>query len=237
MLYSDRSHSDRGASGLLPWALPASGCRDLALLLRQMLVLSFLLGERNRMTDYHRSGDLQWEINVPLATNRLVLRQLGLILVIPAAIVALLLFTLGVIDNDPAEMRAAGLVFLLVAGIFIVLLAFAILLVFSNRMRMTFTLDEAGVHSLVIDQKARVGRILAMLLGFLTLNPTLAGAGLLAQANRGRSTPWADVRKIELMEKDRTIVLRGKRLVLDAIFCNEENFDDVLGFVQARLKG
>ncbi|WP_316863179.1 hypothetical protein [uncultured Cohaesibacter sp.] len=178
---------------------------------------------------------LTWDIDVPLATNRVVLRQLSLIIIIPAAVVALFMLVLGIIDNEPAEMKAAFYIFFGGIGVLLFLVAVAVLLVFGNRMRMSFILDKDGVRSLVIDRKASVGRILAVLFGFLTINPTLAGAGLIAHGNRGRTTPWGDIRKLELLPDQKTIVLHGKRLVLDAVFCRDESFDEVLDFVKHHL--
>ena len=161
----------------------------------------------NRTT---RAATLNWDVGVPLTTNRVILRQLALIIVIPAAFVGLLLFVLGVIDGDPEQMKAGVTVFLLVAGILLALVAFATLVVLGNRMDMSFELDEDGIRSLVIDNRAAWARFLAVFLGFLTFTPGLAGAGLLAHSNRGRNTSWEEVKKLEVIKENKTIVLHGK---------------------------
>ncbi|WP_319530511.1 hypothetical protein [uncultured Cohaesibacter sp.] len=187
------------------------------------------------MPDIEQTDRYYWTVNVPLATNRFVLRQLAFVLFFPAILVALFIFILGVIDGDPDEMKAALSVFALVAGIFLVLMAIAILLVFGNRMEMAFDIKPDGVHSHVIDKRARFGRLLAIAAGFLTLNPTLAGLGLVAHGNRGRHTAWRDIKEIELLVDQFTIVLHGKRLPLDAVFCLENNYDAVLSAIRSRL--
>ena len=184
-----------------------------------------------------RKTTLRWNIEVPLATNRVVLRQLSLIVVIPACVVALLILVLGIIDNEPAEIKAALYIFLGGLGFLTFLVAIAILLVFRNRMQMAFVLDKNGIRSLVTDNKARSGRYLAMLIGSLTVNPTLAGAGLLAHGNRGRSTSWGKIERLEILSDQKAIVLYGKMMVLDAVFCQDETFDEALDFIKHHLGG
>lgn len=178
---------------------------------------------------------LKWEIDVPLATNRVVLRQLALLIVIPSAALALLMLTLGVIESDPGQIKVAFILFCAGIGFMSLLIGIAILLVLGNRMRMTFRVDEKGVQSSVIDRRAKTSRMLAILIGALTVNPGLAGAGLLAQANSGRDTIWSEIEELEIIDNQHTIVLRSGLMVLDAVFCTSSNFQRVRDHIEAHI--
>lgn len=178
---------------------------------------------------------IEWTINVPLATNRVILRQLGLVILIPAAILALLMLVLGVIDNDPDQIKVAVILFFGAIALLTLLIAIAVLLVLGNRMTMTFHLDRDGITSSVIDKRAKISRRLAISLGLLTLNPGLAGAGFLASANSGRRTDWHDIDELEIIRSQQTIVLRSGLLVLDAIFCTPDNFQTVCHRIEVNV--
>lgn len=178
---------------------------------------------------------IEWTIDVPLTTNRVVLRQLGLVILIPAAALALLMLVLGVIDNDPGEIRVAIILFFGAIGVLTVLVAIAVLLVLGNRMKMQFQLGRDDIQSRVIDSRAKVSRSLAISLGLITFNPGLAGAGLLASANSGRQTRWEDIDELEIIRTQHTIVLRSGLLVLDAIFCTPENFQTVCSQIETNV--
>ena len=181
------------------------------------------------------STPIEWRIDVPLATNRVVLRQLALIIVIPAATLALLMLVLGVIDNNPGEVKTAVILFFAAIALLTILVAIAVLLVLGNRMHMEFRLGRDDITSSITDNRAKVSRRLAISLGLITFNPGLAGAGLLASGNSGRQTRWEDIDELEIIRSQHTIVLHSGLLVLDAIFCTPDNFQDVCRRIEAKL--
>nr|WP_321443713.1 hypothetical protein [uncultured Cohaesibacter sp.] len=181
------------------------------------------------------SSPIEWRIDVPLATNRVVLRQLALIIVIPAATLALLILVLGVIDNNPGEIKSAVILFFAAIAILTFLVAIAVLLVLGNRVHMKFRLGRDDITSNITDNRAKVSRRLAISLGLITFNPGLAGAGLLASSNSGRQTRWEDIDELEIIRSQNTIVLHSGLLVLDAIFCTPDNFQDVCRRIEAKV--
>ncbi len=181
------------------------------------------------------SAPIEWSIDVPLATNRVVLRQLALIILIPAAALALFMLVLGVIDNDPGEVKVAVILFFAAIAVLTILVAIAVLLVLGNRMHMEFRLGCEDITSSITDNRAKVSRRLALSLGLITFNPGLAGAGLLASSNSGKQTRWEDIDELEIIRSQHTIVLRSGLLVLDAIFCTPDNFQTVCRRIETKV--
>jgi len=182
------------------------------------------------------SDPLAWTIEVPLLSTPVIVRQLAAVVLIPLGILTLLLVGLAWIEGSLDDLGAILRAMVGVLAILAVLMLVAILLFFNNRMTVSFEFTEDGVRSRVVDQRARVGRTMAIVLGVLARSPAAAGAGLLAQSNSSRFTRWHAIQKLEADPKRHCILLKGKALTLDAIFCSEDNFPIVKTRLEEKLK-
>ena len=180
---------------------------------------------------------IAWTVDVPLLSTPVIVRQLAAVIAIPIAILAMLLIGLAWSEGDLDQLGAILRAVLGVLAILLVLMLAAILLVFNNRMRVNFEITEDGVRSRVIDGRARFGRVMAIVLGALSRTPAVVGAGLLAQSNSTRVTRWHDIRRIEVDPKRQIILLKGRLLTLDAVFCSSDNYPAVKRRIESNLPG
>ncbi|MCY0154742.1 hypothetical protein OEG86_23810 [Hoeflea alexandrii] len=181
------------------------------------------------------SDPIAWTVNVPLLTTPIIVRQLAAVTMIPLAILALLLIGLAWLEGNLHQLGAILRAILGVSAILLVLVLAAVVLFFNNRMTVSFEIDADGVRSRVVDRRAKFGRTLAIVLGALARNPTVAGAGLLARSNSSRFTGWDEIRSLETDQKRHSVLLRSNRLVLDAVFCTEDNFTDVKSTIEKAI--
>jgi len=182
------------------------------------------------------SDPIAWTVNVPLLTTPIIVRQLAAVILIPLAILTLLLIGLAWFEGSLDQLGAIFRAIFGVSAILLVLVLAAVVLFFNNRMTVSFEVDADGVRSRVVDRRAKFGRTLAIVLGALARNPTVAGAGLLARANSSRFTEWHEIRSLEVDQKRHTVLLRGNRLVLDAVFCTKDNFMDVKSAIEKEIR-
>ena len=181
------------------------------------------------------SDRIAWTIDVPLLSTPIVVRQLAAVIMIPLAILALLLVGFAWLEGNLHQLAAILRAIFGVSAILLVLVLAAVVLFFNNRMTVSFEIDADGVRSCVVDRRVKFGRTLAIVLGALARNPTVAGAGLLARANASRFTEWHEIRSLEVDQNRHTVLLRSNRLVLDAVFCTKDNFMDVTSTIEKAI--
>jgi len=181
------------------------------------------------------SDPIGWTIDVPLLSTPIIIRQLAAVIMIPLAILALLLIGLAWLEGSLDQLGAILWAIFGVSAILLGLVLAAVVLFFNNRVTVSFEIDADGVRSRVVDRRAKFGRTLAIVLGALARNPTVAGAGLLARSNSSRFTEWHEIRSLETDQKRHTILLRSNRLVLDAVFCTKDNFMDVKSTIEKAI--
>jgi len=178
---------------------------------------------------------IEWEIGVPLVTNRRMLGQMALAFGLGAAIaylfVAIALAAHGEWKSlAPLALGFAG------AGVGFFLLGVLIMLaVFGNRMTMRFRVDGAGVAATVIDRRARTLNRVAIVAGALTGKANLAGAGLIARSGEEVETGWPGIRRAVYEPGRRAIALRNRWRTVVVLYCAPENYDAVAAAVRANL--
>ncbi|MCP5366409.1 MAG: hypothetical protein H6907_16980 [Hyphomicrobiales bacterium] len=180
------------------------------------------------------AGDrLVWEVDIPLATNPLILGAWAKALA--ATLVLCLAITVPVfLFADAAQVlpRLAGILILGILGLGI--LGIVIMAaVFGNRFRARFTLDDRGILYEGIDSRARALARLTVVAGSLGGNPRTAGAGMLAMAGETVGLSWDDVRAVRAHPRRRALVLRNAWRDVLHVYCTADNYDRV----RARIEG
>ncbi len=168
-------------------------------------------------------------------TNSLVLKQLALVAGGSGLFMALLLSfisaTTGEFDAIPTMLlisllAAAGL------GMFLFLIA---VILFGNRMRVRFTVDDESARWESVDKRARAGNRLAMAAGVLGGSPQTAGAGVLAASRENEFIRWDQVSSVTYDARQRMIVLRSSWRAVGMVICPAEMCDQVLRFANTRV--
>lgn len=174
-----------------------------------------------------------WEIRVPMLRNPVIVKQLGLAIGVPFALLAILLALI----SGQAAYALYG--FGLMVAMWL-LAALVVMAVYGGRYDVAFVLDGKGVVCRTQARQRSKNRVingLTVVLGALAGKPALAGAGMLAQARQEESLRWSRVQKVRYHPRSGTILLRGGWLEQLALFCTTENYDRVCEVVARETSG
>ena len=179
---------------------------------------------------------LSWAIKVSLLGTPIVRRQLSGVLGLSFLFVALLLTLIFALDGTWEGLLLTLGVVVLVYLMLSVLALLVILVFFGNRIGMQFSLDSSGARSLITESRAEKAAQLALLLGLLTGNFAVAGAGALARSGAHSFVAWKRVERVEFDDMRRTLYLRDSWHTLAALFCNEENYAEAKAWALSRCR-
>jgi len=173
----------------------------------------------------------RWEISVPIFKNTVILKQLGLAVGIPFGLVALVIVIVSGISRD--TLYALGLI----AALLILTWLF-ITAAYRGKYEAEFVLDGKGVLCRTQAKQARKNRIintLALIFGLLSGRPAAAGAGVLAQSRQQVFLRWNRITKVKYKSQSYTILISGGWTEQIALFCTDENYEQVEAFVRRNI--
>ncbi len=181
------------------------------------------------------ASELHWEADVPMLTNRLALQGLLLAFTPGILLIALMLYlsvsaTEGI---DDGFYYLLGLLALVAAGTIAV-----VFVVYRNRNRMSFSLDETGArYEVAKGQAASSGRINGLLFSLAALsgNPGGMGAAVLAQSRLADAFGWDEVKKADFHDDLPAVVLTGPFYRRFALYCTPDNYAPVKTYVTTRI--
>lgn len=175
--------------------------------------------------------EVKWEIDIPLLNNKVLLKQIFFVFLITFIIVTVLMSVIFLSQGEPETIPMLLLIFFLVLLGLFVLSILVMLIIFGNRMTLRFTVDNKGVLYEMIDKRGKKLTNLAIILGALTGKPTPAGSGLIAKSQEVVFINYKNVIKIEPRDRERVILLKNEWRTLMAIYCKEENYNEVKEFI------
>jgi hypothetical protein len=111
--------------------------------------------------------------------------------------------------------------------------ALAATLVYRNRVRMRFTLDDEAATAQVIDNRVRTVNRLAILVGSLIGKPGAVGAGVLGEANKTTLAVWSAIAFVRPHPRWKAIALGNAWRTTLVLFCRSDNYEAVLAQVMA----
>jgi len=181
------------------------------------------------------SETFQWELEVPLLTNRFILYDLVKIVSLTGLLLFLLLSIVSLAANRKMTLDALAawgqLTALATLGLAF-LLALIMLLFFLNRFPMRFTLSPRGAQVVSLSRVGKWGNRLAVVLGALSGRPQVAGAGLLGMAQEEVFLRWEEVCRLNLHPRARVISLRNSWRLVFRLYCTPENCSPVQAAVR-----
>lgn len=172
-------------------------------------------------------NNISWDIKVPIFKDRIILKQLGLAVGIPFGILILVLIMVKAYQG------------LLMIGALFLLSYILVMLVFRGTYDVHFAIDEKGVLSESQPKQSAIVKklsTLTMILGLFSQNTTTVGAGMLASSRTRILVPWNRLEKVKYIEKDRSIMLYAGFGENMALFCTDENFDQVKSIVAEKME-
>jgi hypothetical protein len=178
---------------------------------------------------------LSWTARINLLRSGVLLRQLAFGIGIP---ILLIMGLLIVLDWPPNEqtLRGALQVGGVLVGIFCVLLAIVLGVVYSGGYAYHYRITPRGIQATTHGRTARTNRIINTLLRG-SGHPSFAGAGILAAARQSEFVAWRDVTGFNAHEATRTITLRRGRRALMIVACDAEHYPAVLAYVRSVVQG
>ena len=178
---------------------------------------------------------LTWERDVPLLTHPAILGSIAKLWIVTGLLMlALVSGIVGIQDGIRAVVPIAAMMLLLAAGLFMLSLL-VMLVVFGNRMRMGFVIDDRGIVARVIDNRAKTANRLAAAVGALAGKPGVAGAGLIAMHDEERSAVWTSIAAVKYDPRRHTITLRNSWRTVLHVFCTPQNYEDAAARIAANV--
>ncbi|PLY17000.1 MAG: hypothetical protein C0631_00230 [Sedimenticola sp.] len=178
---------------------------------------------------------LEWEINIPLVTNPLMLgawvKAMGATYLVSMLILSAIFIGTGEVDGLPL---LAGWFALITAGLTVAGLLI-MLVVFGNRFRARFTVSDKGIGYEGIDTRARALARMSVVAGALGGSPRTAGAGLLAISNERVDLAWSGAFAARYRPRQHTVVLRNQWRDLLHVYCTADNYEAVKSRVSSML--
>lgn len=177
--------------------------------------------------------ELTWVAKLSLGRDPVFVRQMSLVFVIPLLVLGLILVAI----EWPLDMQRLGMIakIVLVTGtVMLVLYLFVIFGVLRGRQEIRYTLDAKRAR----EQTAgplKYMNIVKLLLVF-SGKPTFASIGLMAQGPKSERVTWKRVEKVVPDPQARKIILRKGRTDLMVLHCSEENYEQVLAWVQTCVR-
>lgn len=175
-------------------------------------------------------SELTWVAKLPFARDRIFIRQMSLVFVLPLVVLGLLLLIL----EWPPDMQRLSLVLkivLVTGAVMLVLYLFVIFGVLRGRQEIRYTLDAESAREETAGPLRHMNLVKLLLL--LSGKPTYAGIGLMAQGPKSERITWKRIEKSAPDPQAKTVTLRKGRTDLMVLYCTEENYEQVLAWVQA----
>ncbi len=178
---------------------------------------------------------LEWDIEVPLLTNRFMVAAMAKAMIGAGLLVSALVgFGLAIQGEWHVILPVAGMLFCLACGLFLlalVIMAFP----FRNRMAMRFAITDKGLRMQTIDRTARIGNRTAFWAGVALGSAGTAGSGLLAQSQEDQQIKWSGAFTARYEPATRTIAFSNGWRTLVRVYCLPENYQQAVAIVGERM--
>jgi len=174
-------------------------------------------------------SELTWVAKLPFVRDPVFIRQMSLVFVLPLVFLGLLM----VVIQWPLDMQDVSMILkivLLTGAVVLALYLFVIFGVLRGRQELRYTLDAKGVCEATAGPLKYMNIVKLLLV--LSGKPTYAGIGLMAQGPKSERITWKRVEKFVPDAQANTITLRKGRTDLMVLYCTQENYEQVLTWVQ-----
>jgi hypothetical protein len=183
-------------------------------------------------TDGADANRVSWDVDVSLLENPVILRAFSYWICITYLVCVVFMSFLSAVRGQWDLIPQFAMIFALICGGLLVLCVVIMLVLYRNKVRMRFAIDDQGIVGAINDRRSSGAGVVATGVGIATANPTLAGAGMIAAAGNGSFTAWPAVVSARYNPRRRTIILRGARRNVGWLVCTPENYE----FISARVR-
>ncbi|WMW22019.1 hypothetical protein RE476_11690 [Methanolobus mangrovi] len=187
-------------------------------------------------------NDIKWDIDVSILTNRFILKELlkvlGIATFVTVAIV--LLITLpsilgGDIHSNSSNARDMKYALTLIGMLFFFTALF-IFVYYGNMYMLSYSMDSKSVSTISrTEQRGKNSKLnfLLIIIGLLARNPTATGIGFLASSHQDQNLKWKNIKKATFHPDSSTVTLSAGYGEKSIVFCTDDNYDEVSGFIRS----
>ena len=178
-------------------------------------------------------SELSWVAKQSFVRDPVFVRQMSLVFLIPLAVLGLILIAI----EWPLDIQHLGMIakIVLVTGaVMLVLYLFVIFGVLRGRQEIRYTLDAESAREETAGPLKYMNIVKLLLV--LSGKPSYAGIGLMAQGPKSERVTWKRIEKVVPDPQAKTVTLRKGRTDLMMLYCSEENYEQVLAWVQAHVE-
>lgn len=175
---------------------------------------------------------VSWEIEVPIFRHPLILKQLAMAIGIPFGLVALVLIASAGTDNRIYALYGLGLL-----GTTALLTVLLVFILYGGKYAVGFVIDDTGIRSYTQKTHAIRNRYLnslTIILGLISRQPSVAGAGVLAASRQSVSIRWNKVKMVRFKDSNSTILVRGGCLETIAVFCAPADYELIKTLIKTK---
>ena len=196
----------------------------------------------------NNSGGWQWDRNVSILTNPLVLASLlkgfGAAFGITWLILEIISWTMKTLMTlyvlrHPLKVMEEGVFAFVFIGLIVVITAIVTAIVFRNGYDAHFEVNEQGAWMMPQPgQRKTNDRIHQLLfgLGMLMRKPGAVGMAMIADATQERSIAWSEVQKVVPYPSRLAIGLHDSWHCVLIIYCLPENYEPILNYAYGRVR-
>jgi hypothetical protein len=179
---------------------------------------------------------IKWTIKMPLLTNYYMLRDIVIFFVAVCVFFFVLVMGMAVLTDNTDGMGTYLLLWAAASGALLVLMLIAILGVFMNSTEFTYDIRSDGIMMSVGSKERKINK-LALVIGLLTGNIRVLGAGMLSSSREDYFLAWEDVRRVSVHRGPKMLVLKAGLIPGNRIFCTTDNFPAVEKAFREHAKG
>ena len=172
----------------------------------------------------------KWDHSIKMLFNATLWKTFFAIFGIPLTLLGLFIKFAGKVHNVLLPMLG------IFAFFFVIWVITGIIIDLMGGFFATYVITSKGIY-FASGKKERAIANAATLVGALAGSLGATGAGLLARSEQDASIEWAKVKKVKVSAGSRYIFIRegfGSKPI--GLYCNKENFPQVLALVQSKFK-
>lgn len=173
---------------------------------------------------------ISWKKQVRLLTNYYMMKDFIIFYLVVVIIFFIFLLAMAGFDAGRIVVLWAAC-----SGALLILLLFASLVVFRNRISIEYDLNPEGIRITLGSRERKISSI-AIVVGALAGSPETVGAGLMAKSREVYFAPWKDVSEVTIAPGRKVISLKNGRVSRIRLFCTEESFSEAEKIVREYAK-
>ena len=175
-----------------------------------------------------------WEIKFRVAFSRFFIWDILKFMII-GFVILVPLFSVAAIIQEATDIIGKALLFMVPIFIgfgLVMLLTSAVM--YAGGYPAAFALTNGGILWASRSQRDKTASRLAILLGVLERNPSLAAAGFIAASQETGGISWDRIRRVKIYPKPRAITIKNSWRVVIRVYAKPENFDSVTAIIRER---